>query len=88
MPKWPQCSPQRERHAPHLRARVADILDYEAFFRAAPRVVSLRALNELGGIAMETGNSWRDHDDLAHEAATVARAKRWLPEFLREAPPP
>ncbi len=77
-----------ERQAPHLRARVADILDYEAFFRAAPRVVSLRALNELGGIAMETSNSWRDHDDLAHEAAIVARAKRWLPEFLREGPPP
>ncbi len=36
---------------------------------------------------METSNSWRDHDGLAHEAAIVARAKRWLPEFLRGAPP-
>ena len=73
---------------PTWTARLVENLDYLGFFRAAPRVVSLRALNELGGIAMETGNSWRDHDDLTHEAAIIARAKRWLPEFLRGAPPP
>ena len=48
-------APRARAHLP--LARIADILDYEAFFRAAPRVVSLRALNDLGGIAMETGNS-------------------------------
>jgi ParB/RepB/Spo0J family partition protein len=73
---------------PTMIARLVENFDYLGFFRAAQRQLALRALNDVGGVAMETGNSWRDHDDLAHEAAIVARAKRWLPEFLGGAPPP
>ena len=64
-------------------ARLVENFDYLGFFRAAKRALALRALNDVGGIAMETENEWRNDEGLAFVAATVARGARWLPEFFR-----
>src|SRR5208337_4167661 len=72
---------------PTWTARVVENFDYLGFFRAAKRKRTLHALNDVGGVAMETENEWRNDEGLAVVAATVARGARWLPEVLR-APPP
>jgi hypothetical protein len=72
---------------PTWTARVVKNFDYLGFFRAAKRKLTRRALNDVGGVAMETENEWRNDEGHAFVAATVARGARWLPERLR-APPP
>jgi hypothetical protein len=72
---------------PTMIARLVENFDYLGFFCAAKRQLTLRALNDVGGVAMETENEWRNDEGLAVVAATVARGARWLPEVLR-APPP
>ena len=70
-----------------MRAGTVNHFDYRAFFRAAGRDGTKRVLREVGGIAMETDNAWRDAEGLAEVAATIGRGVQWLPEFLG-APPP
>ena len=68
-----------------MRAGTVNHFDYRAFFRAAGRDVTKRALREVGGIAMETDNAWRDAEGLAQVAATVGARRPMAPGIPRRA---
>jgi ParB family chromosome partitioning protein len=63
--------------------RIAEHFDYPAFFREASRATALLAIRDVGGEALERGHAWREDSALAEEAARLARAREWLPAFLR-----
>jgi ParB family chromosome partitioning protein len=71
------------RFKPDLERMAAEAFDYEAFFRNATRATALLAIREIGGEALERNRGWRPDDGLAEEAAMLARARHWLPDFLR-----
>ena len=70
------------RYAPGLRDAIADAFDYSAFFREASRATALLAIRQCGGEALEASHAWRADEALRHEAALIARARRWLPDCL------
>lgn len=70
------------RYAPGLRDAIADAFDYAAFFREASRATALLAIRQCGGEALEASHAWRADEALRHEAALIARARRWLPDCL------
>ncbi len=67
---------------PEIAQRIAETLDYSAFFREASRATALSAIRDCGGEALELSHAWRDDEALAREAAILARARSWLPAFL------
>jgi ParB family chromosome partitioning protein len=68
---------------PELPARIAEGFDYAAFFREAGRAHALAAIRDCGGEALEMSHAWRDDEALFAQARIIAKAKSWLPEFLR-----
>jgi ParB family chromosome partitioning protein len=69
--------------APCLRPAIARLLDYGQFFALAGRAVALEAIRECAGAAAASERAWMKDEALANEAALLARAREWLPEFLR-----
>ncbi len=65
-----------------VRLRFAKHFDYAAYFRAAGRAVSLDALRACGGKAAESERAWMKDEPLAEQAAMMARASRWTPDYL------
>jgi hypothetical protein len=63
--------------------RLAQAFPYAGFFAEAGRPSALAAIRECGGAAAESERAWMLDVQLAEEAALLARAKSWLPEFLR-----
>lgn len=63
-------------------AEIAEEFEYDKYF-ATDRVVALALFDELGGDALARGHAWRGDDDLAREAAKLAKMRGWVPEFLR-----
>ena len=68
---------------PLLPGRIAAELDYRAFFREASRATALLVIRETGGDAEELRYSGRADDELREQAELMARARSWVPEFLR-----
>ncbi len=60
--------------------------DYAAFFAAAGRPASLAAIRDCAGPAAQSERAWMKDDQLAEEAALLARAKAWTPDYLRATP--
>lgn len=72
--------------SPDLARSIADNFDYVAYFRDNSRAAALEAIRDCAGKAAEMSAGWRKDDALAEEAARLARAKYWLPEWLRVGP--
>jgi ParB family chromosome partitioning protein len=68
--------------------RICEHFDYPGFFAEATPATALRAIRDCGGEALERSHSWREPPALAREAAMIARARSWLPEFLGVAASP
>ena len=62
---------------------IARRFDYPGFFDAATRDVALAAIRDCAGEAHALDHSWKRAEALAEEAATLAKAKLWLPELVR-----
>ena len=62
---------------------IAAQFDYPGYFAVAGRPASLGAIRDCAGPAAESDRAWMKDEQLAQEAATLARAKGWTPEFLR-----
>ena len=60
--------------------------DYAAFFAAAGRPASLSAIRDCAGPAAQSERAWMKDEQLAEEAALLARAKAWTPDYLRVPP--
>ena len=69
-----------------LREDVAALLDHAQFFDLAGRAVALAAIADCGGPAAASERAWMKDDALLKEAALLARAKHWVPDFLRRTP--
>jgi hypothetical protein len=69
-----------------MREATSARLDFCQFFEIAGRSIALAAIRECGGPAAESERAWMKDDQLAKEAALLARAKSWVPEFLRRTP--
>ncbi len=65
-----------------VRLRFSNHFDYAAYFAAAGRAACLDALRACGGKAAESERAWMKDEQLAEQAALMARAARWAPEFL------
>ena len=61
----------------------AKLFDYSAFFAAAGRAAALDAIRDCGGEAEASRRVGMRDDHLAEDAARMARAKCWAPEYLR-----